>query len=216
MSRLRTKIANNLFLTSFVNIYRRYFFVRRRRFGFIDKTARVRYPITIKGIENVYLYEHAHILGNATIISTRARFIMKKYSGSAEGLTVVTGNHFSTIGEWRMTKAGPGGDEQVAKDVIVEEDVWLAANVTLLSGVTIGRGSIVGAGAVVRTSIPPYSIVIGNPAKIVGFVFNPDEVIEHEKALYEPDERLSRDLLEINYGKYFINRINDIKHLLKL
>ena len=102
------------------------------------------------------------------------------------------------------------------KDVVVEEDVWIASNVTLLSGVILGRGSEVGAGAVVRKSIPPYALVVGNPAKIVGFRFTPEEIIEHEKVQYEESERLPFDLLQKNYEKYFLNRIKDIKQFTKL
>ena len=106
--------------------------------------------------------------------------------------------------------------KELDRDVIIEEDVWIASNVTLLKGVVIGRGSIVGSGSVVRTSIPPYSIVIGNPAKIIGFVFTPDEIVEHEKILYPIEERISRAILEKNYDKYFIKRYNEIKSITKL
>ena len=51
--------------------------------------------------------------------------------------------------------------------IVIEDDVWLAANVIILSGAHIGKGSIIGSGSVVRGVIPPYSIAIGNPAKIV-------------------------------------------------
>jgi acetyltransferase-like isoleucine patch superfamily enzyme len=52
--------------------------------------------------------------------------------------------------------------------ITVEDDVWLAARVTVLDGVTIGQGSVVGAGAVVTKSLPPYSIAVGVPARIIG------------------------------------------------
>jgi hypothetical protein len=78
MNSIKKKITFNLFLSSLNGIYRNYFQVRRSKFGFIDKTARVRFPILIKGIENVYLYEKTHILGNSQIIATKAKFIMKK------------------------------------------------------------------------------------------------------------------------------------------
>jgi acetyltransferase-like isoleucine patch superfamily enzyme len=104
---------------------------------------------------------------------------MKKNSASAEGLTVVTGSHPQVVGELFLEKAAI--DIQEAKDVIVEEDVWLAANVTLLSGVNIGRGAIVGSGSVCRNEVPPYAIVLGNPAKIIGFKFSPEEIIQHER-----------------------------------
>lgn len=215
MLKLRKTISNNLFFSALTNIYRRYFAVRRSKFGFIDKTARVRYPILIKGVENVYLYEHAHILGDSMIIATRAKFIMMKNSGSAEGLTVVTGNHFPVLGEWKRQRS-VGVDEQVAKDVVVEEDVWLASNVTLLAGVRIGRGATIGSGSVCTRSIPPYAIVMGNPAKVIGFNFTPDEIIEHEKALYSEEERLPYDLLQANFNKFFKTKTKEIRDYMKL
>lgn len=54
-----------------------------------------------------------------------------------------------------------------SKPVIVEDDVWIGTRVIILGGVKIGKGSIIGAGSVVTKSIPPYSIVAGNPAKII-------------------------------------------------
>jgi maltose O-acetyltransferase len=52
--------------------------------------------------------------------------------------------------------------------VTIEDDVWIGARVTILSGVKIGRGSVIAAGAVVTKSFPPYSIIGGVPAKIIG------------------------------------------------
>ena len=51
--------------------------------------------------------------------------------------------------------------------IVIEDDVWIGANVMLLSGAHIGKGSVVGAGAVINKSIPPYSIVVGNPCRII-------------------------------------------------
>lgn len=213
--KLRRKISMNLFFSSIVCIYRQYFEVRRSKFGFIADTAKVRYPIIIKGIHNVFMGEHSHILSNAVIISTRAKFVMKRNSGAAEGLTVVTGNHPNHVGQWRFGE-NSYNDEQIAKDVIIEEDVWIASNVTLLAGVTVGRGATVAAGAVVRNNVPPYAVVIGNPAKIIGFNYTPEEIIAHEKMLYQENERLPLELLEKNYEKYFINRIKEIRSYTKL
>ena len=53
------------------------------------------------------------------------------------------------------------------KKIIIEDDVWLGSRVIVLPGVTIGKGSIIGAGTVLTKSVPPYSIVAGNPGKIV-------------------------------------------------
>ena len=61
--------------------------------------------------------------------------------------------------------AGYGGKR---KPIVIEDDVFIGARAIILKGVTIGRGSVVGAGAVVTKDIPAYSIVVGNPAKVVG------------------------------------------------
>lgn len=53
------------------------------------------------------------------------------------------------------------------KRVIIEDDVWIGARVIILPGVKIGKGSIIGAGAVVTKDVPQYSVVAGNPAKII-------------------------------------------------
>ncbi|MBE9178908.1 acyltransferase [Oculatella sp. LEGE 06141] len=53
------------------------------------------------------------------------------------------------------------------KGIVIEDDCWLGSGVRVLDGVTIGKGSVVGAGAVVTKSIPPYSIAVGVPAKVI-------------------------------------------------
>jgi len=52
--------------------------------------------------------------------------------------------------------------------VVIEDDVWIGSKVIILPGLKIGRGSIIGAGAVVTKDVEPYSIVAGNPARVIG------------------------------------------------
>jgi acetyltransferase-like isoleucine patch superfamily enzyme len=54
-----------------------------------------------------------------------------------------------------------------ARGIVIEDDVWLAASVIVLDGVRIGHGSVVGAGAVVTTDLPPYSVAVGSPARVI-------------------------------------------------
>lgn len=54
------------------------------------------------------------------------------------------------------------------KEVTIADNVFVGANVTILPGTYIGENSIIGAGSVVKGRIPPESIVVGNPAEIVG------------------------------------------------
>lgn len=53
------------------------------------------------------------------------------------------------------------------RPVTVGSDVWIGANACVLRGVTIGEGAVVGAGAVITHNVPPYTIVAGNPARVI-------------------------------------------------
>lgn len=53
------------------------------------------------------------------------------------------------------------------RHIIIGDDVWLGMNVVVLKGVTIGRGSLIGANSVVTQNIPPYSVAVGSPARVV-------------------------------------------------
>ncbi len=196
-------------------------FLYHYQFKHISKTARIQYSVKVANPDHLFMDENTNIDDGGIVMNTRANLIIKKNSGAAVGLLAITGNHMSVVGKnlkqiTEKTKEEMDSNHEMDKDIIVEEDVWIAARVTLLSGSHLGRGCEVGSGSVVRGTIPPYAVVIGNPAKIVGFRFTPEEIIEHEKLQYEESERLSLDLLNKNYEKYFINRIKEIKQFTKL
>lgn len=51
--------------------------------------------------------------------------------------------------------------------IVVEDETWIGANVVVLAGVKIGKHSIIAAGSVVTKNIPPYSVAVGNPARVL-------------------------------------------------
>ena len=51
--------------------------------------------------------------------------------------------------------------------VTIENNVWIGAKAIVLTGVKIGEGAVIGAGAVVTKNIPPYTIAVGSPAKVI-------------------------------------------------
>lgn len=188
----------------------------------IHQTAEVGYDVLVVDPESLIMEEHTNINRGAVIMNGKnGQFIMKKHSGAAVGLLAICGNHMSAVGKnikdiddslkKTMDKHG-----DYSKTITVHEDVWIGARVTLLQGVNLGRGSIIGAGSVVRTDVPPYAIVVGNPAKIIGFRFSPDEILEHERILYSENDRLQENLIRNNYKKYFLSRVKEIKDFTKL
>ncbi len=67
-----------------------------------------------------------------------------------------------------VTRGHPSSDLDLGeKSVRVCSDAWVGTGAIILKGVTIGKGSIVGAGAVVTKDVPPFTIVAGNPARII-------------------------------------------------
>lgn len=181
------------------------------RLGYVGKHAFMGVPDVAVEIENIFLYENSFIYERARIIIHKGKFIMKQNSGASQGLTIITGEHKSSVGVFWFEG---GRDLFEDRDIVVEEDVLIGANVTLTAGVNIGRGANIGASAVVRKSIPPYAIVIGNPAKIVGFRFSPKEMCEHEKLRYEEGNRIDPQRYEKNYRKYYYERLDQLKEYL--
>ena len=53
------------------------------------------------------------------------------------------------------------------KEVSIEDDVWISSNCVITKGVTLCKGSVIGAGAVVKKDIPPYSVAVGVPARVI-------------------------------------------------
>jgi maltose O-acetyltransferase len=74
------------------------------------------------------------------------------------GVRVFDNDYHDALDRYRMPPACP---------VTIGDDVWIATGATVLAGVTIGRGAIVGAGSVVRGEIAPFTVVAGNPARVV-------------------------------------------------
>lgn len=74
-------------------------------------------------------------------------------------------------------RSQPAPAETLTK-ITIGDDVWLAYNVTVLGKVTIGEGSIVAAGSVVTKDIPPYSLVAGNPARVIRSLKGGAEIVE--------------------------------------
>lgn len=84
-------------------------------------------------------------------------------------------------------------------DVIIGNDVWIGSNVTIMSGVTIGDGAVIANNSHVVKNVEPYSLVGGNPAKLIKYRFTPEQI---EK------------LLEIKWWYWEDSKINEYTPML--
>ncbi|MDU2063435.1 MAG: CatB-related O-acetyltransferase [Sporomusaceae bacterium] len=95
-------------------------------------------------------------------------------------------------------------DAKQKGQIIIGHDVWIGHQAMIFSGVTIGNGSVIGARAVVRKDVPPYAIVLGNPARIVKYRFSEEQITKLLAIQWWnwPPERIEQ------YNAYFTSDIN--------
>jgi acetyltransferase-like isoleucine patch superfamily enzyme len=70
--------------------------------------------------------------------------------------------------------------------VRIEDGVWIGCRAIVLKGVTIGRGAVIGAGAIVTRDIPPYSVAVGQPARVVRTLPSPTSAGSSEATVRGP------------------------------
>lgn len=170
-------------------------FFYKKRFASCGTNVMIK-PCTsnFKGFENIHIGSNVVLSRYATIYSTNANVFIGNNILAAPHLAIMSGNHSTDVLGYLLfaeKKSGKADDQ----DVILEDDLWFGINVTVLSGVRVGRGSVVAAGSVVNKSVPAYSIVGGVPAKVLKYRFSIDEIIEHEKRIYRPELRLTRETI---------------------
>ncbi len=68
--------------------------------------------------------------------------------------------------------------DRFAEACVIGNDVWIAANACICRGVKVGDGAVIGTGAVVTKDVPPYAIVVGNPARVLKYRFTEEKIEE--------------------------------------
>jgi len=103
------------------------------------------------------------IIGKFCQIAAGVEFIM---NGANHQMNAVSTFPFYTLEGWNM--APPASADMPFKgNTVIGNDVWIGQNAVILPGVHIGDGAIIGACSVVGSDVNPYSIVAGNPAKLI-------------------------------------------------
>jgi virginiamycin A acetyltransferase len=112
------------------------------------------------------------VIGKFCQIGAGVEFVM---NGANHQMNAATTYPFYTMAGWKMPP--PAVEALPFKgDTVIGNDVWIGQNAVILPGVHIGDGAIVGANSVVGSNVAPYSIVAGNPARLLRKRFD-DELI---------------------------------------
>lgn len=132
-----------------------------------------------------------------------AKLITGKFCSIAGGTKIfLGGNHrtdwvttypFGHIHQNIFTNFNGNGHPETKGDIVIGNDVWIAHGVTIMSGVKIGDGAVIANNSHVVKDVPPYSIIGGNPAKVVKFRFTETQIC---------------DLLKIKWWDWDENKIN--------
>jgi acetyltransferase-like isoleucine patch superfamily enzyme len=88
------------------------------------------------------------------------------------GISIMDSNAHHTDPAARLALEPPSPEE--IRPVIIRDGVWIGRRCIIFPGVKVGEGSVISAGSVVRTHVPPYSVVAGNPARIMFRLKKPD------------------------------------------
>jgi acetyltransferase-like isoleucine patch superfamily enzyme len=88
---------------------------------------------------------------------------------------------FVTSSDPNESRLAPGLIKPIRGRIVVEDDAWIGAGAIVLPNVTIGEGAVVGAGAVVTRDVPPFTVVVGVPAKVIRSVRKDEPAQESEE-----------------------------------
>jgi len=157
-----------------------------------------------------YIKKGINSYGNPEILTwsyTDKKVIVGNYSSIARGCKIIlNGEHnvnwVSTFPFRKFKNKSKGWNEckkikghpKTKGDVIIGNDVWIGRDVMILSGVTIHDGAVIGAKSLISKDVLPYTIVGGNPAKIIKKRFNDNQI---------------KSLLQIKWWNWSENKIRD-------
>lgn len=139
------------------------------------------------------------VIGRFCAIARDVKFIMNGANHKVSGLSTYP---FQIFGQgWEKVMPGDG-DLPFKGDTEIGDDVWIGFEATIMPGVTVGSGAIIASRSVVTQDVPPYSVVGGNPARVLRYRFDDETIAELlEIAWWDWEaERITRHLESIVGG----------------
>lgn len=146
------------------------------------------------------------VIGNYVSISSGVKFIL----GGNHHYNTFSTYPFKVKLELQEIEAYTNGP------IVIEDDVWIGTDVLVMSGITISKGAVVAAGSVVVKNVPPYSIVGGNPAKIIKMRFE-ESIIEKLISIdfSEIDNNIVKNNIDLFYENLDSETLEKIVNILQ-
>jgi acetyltransferase-like isoleucine patch superfamily enzyme len=133
------------------------------RFEKIGSNVRILGDFSFFNTRNI-IFEDNIFIAREAYFDAIGPIIIKSGTMIGPRFTCISGNHYY---DGNDLKAIPYDQRLIKEPVIINENVWIGSCVSIAPGVEIGEGAIIGMGCVVNKDVPKYSIVVGNPMKII-------------------------------------------------
>jgi glycosyltransferase involved in cell wall biosynthesis/acetyltransferase-like isoleucine patch superfamily enzyme len=120
------------------------------------------------------------VVNNALFNLSSGEITVGEYAFFGHNVSILTGTHdWTTFGRERQVSVPKSG-----RDVVIEEGAWVSSNAIVVAPCRIGAHAVVGVGALVLHDVEPYTVVAGNPARVLRTIPRPGEA---ESATVDPD-----------------------------
>lgn len=183
-------------------------FRKKKQNLIIDETTRIEKTVTLSARNNsvIKIGKYTSLNGpNTFLMSFINDIVIGNYCSIAMGVKIIEYNHcISGLTTSRINKLAHSdqfSDYDSKGTIEIANDVWIGMNSTILSGCKIATGCIVGANTVINKQFDePYSIIVGNPARVVSKRF-PDDIV--------------KVLIESRWWEYSVEDLKNIDVLFK-
>ncbi len=157
---------------------------------------------------------------NVVSFSNQNKLKIGKFCSIAENVVFLLNgehytNHLSTY-PFKVRMLNEQSESFGKGDIVLEDDVWIGYGSIILSGVRIGKGSIIAAGSIVTKDVEPYSVVGGNPAKLIKKRFSDNvinKLMKFDYSLINKDN--IRNIIDVMYQEINDDNVDDIINKIK-
>jgi len=142
----------------------------QKLFGSIGTNVSVGNPFICDYGRNIHIGNNVSINMNCTLVDCNTITIGNNVL-IASNVQIYTAGHPIELEERMTPDWNPDSEEYFCRTfalpVTIEDGCWIGGGVIIVPGVTIGKGSVIGAGSVVTKNIPPNSLAVGNPCRVI-------------------------------------------------